>query len=103
MADLGLDRDDDTVDASPLVAVLGLSADNAKTLEDVYDVVDPAALRPQLSSAPVQEKKLAILAAIEAKEPLAQLAEALLLAVVAHVVLPGGGGSGALALRECEL
>ena len=39
MANLGLYREDDAVDTPPLVTVLGLSANDAKTLEDVYDGV----------------------------------------------------------------
>jgi hypothetical protein len=43
------------VDSPPLVAILSLSPDDAKALEDIDDIVNPPALNPQFSRALIKE------------------------------------------------
>ena len=52
------------VDSSPLVAILGLSPDDAKALKDIDDIVNPSALHPQLPCALIKEKQILLFFAI---------------------------------------
>ena len=53
-----------TVDAPPLVAILGLSPDDAETFKDIDDIVNPSALDPQLPCALIKKKQILLFFAI---------------------------------------
>ena len=54
MYNLTLDGHDDLIDSFPMISILGLPVDNLEALEDVYDIIDPAALHSELSRALVE-------------------------------------------------
>ena len=91
LLDLSVDREHYSIDSSPLVAVFGLSSNNAEAFQNVDDVVDSAPLSPQLKSTLVQQEQILGLAAVETQEALAQLSERLLLPTVLVLVLAATG------------
>ena len=78
---------DDLVDASPLVRVLRLAADHAEALQDVDDVVDSAPFDTEFLRALIQQQEIFLLLAVNAQETPAELAQALLLAIVLSLAL----------------
>jgi len=54
-----------------VIGILGLPVYHLEALEDVYDIIDPAALHSELSRALVEVKHGAVLASVETKEPAA--------------------------------
>ena len=82
-----------------MIGILGLSVDHLEALEDVYDIIDPAALHSELSRALIEVKHGAVFAPIETKEPAAELPEALLLATVLALRLEVSDGIGGQFLK----
>ena len=82
MYNLTLDGHDNLIDAFPMIGILGLPVDHLEALEDVYDIIDPAALHSELSRALVEVKHGATFASVETQEAAAELPQALLLAAV---------------------
>lgn len=46
---------DNSVNTPPLVTILGLSPDDAKALQDIYDIINPPPLHAQLACALIKQ------------------------------------------------
>lgn len=82
-----------------MIGILGLPVDHLEALEDVNDIIDPAALHSELSRALVEVKHIAVLASVKTKEAAAKLPQALLLATVLALRLEVSIGVGGQFLK----
>lgn len=82
LIDLMVDRQDDPVNAAPLVLVLRPSTDHAEAFQDVNYVINASSLHAELFGALVEiEYTLSLDAVVVQKAP-AQFSQTLLLAVI---------------------
>ena len=77
-----LDGVDDLVDSSPLILVLGATANDTEALEDVDDVVDTPPFDSELSSALIEIEQAFLGCSIQKEESTAELSQAFLFAIV---------------------
>ena len=67
---------------SPLIAIFGLSPDDAETFKNVDDIVDSSSFYAELPCTLIKKQKVLLLLAVNAQESPAKLTERFLLTIV---------------------